>query len=189
MRIALPFLLFLAPALLARADDGAFEHHDHGRPLQKGAVAPPFGPLQVINADVSGTKTVSFSGRPSGGDHTWVVSFFAAWCPGCVNEMPMLHRLDQDYRARGVRVLSVSVDQQRGAADRLKKLLQSAEVKHPVALDANQDVLHAYEGGNLSLPYLFVIGPDGTIAQIHEGFDEGTEPALRATLDGLLTRS
>jgi thiol-disulfide isomerase/thioredoxin len=178
---------FLLVGSAARADDDpAHGHHDRGRFLKKGDAAPPFGPLDVVNPGESKTKAVTFSGHPEGKDRVWILSTFAAWCPGCVTELPVLRRLDDHYRAKGVRIVSVSVDREANAPERVGKLLSSAKVRHAVVDDREQDVLRKYEGGNLSLPYLFVVGPDGVIAETHEGFDDGIEASLHATIDGLL---
>ena len=40
-----------------------------------------------------------------------VVNFWATWCPPCLKEIPEFVRLDQQYRARGVQVVTISTDE------------------------------------------------------------------------------
>jgi peroxiredoxin len=174
-------LVLIAPA--ARADDG----QRGGRMVAPGGAAPAFAALPVLNEKQATASRLGFEGRPGKGERVWILSFFATWCPGCVNEMPMLRKLNEDYRARGVRVVSVSVDKSPNAESQIKALVEKNQIKHPILVDADQQVLRLYQGGSTSLPYIFVIGPDGVVAKVHEGFDAATDGHLRETIDQLLS--
>lgn len=39
-----------------------------------------------------------------------LVNFFATWCPPCVEELPLLARLQGRYRAEGLQVIAISMD-------------------------------------------------------------------------------
>lgn len=181
-------LTLLLIANTAHADSGD-AHHDRGRMLTTGSAAPAFGPLPVLNDKLAGATQLAFDGKPAKGERVWLVSFFATWCPGCVNEMPMLRKLNEDYRARGVRVVSVSVDRSPNADAQIKSLLDKNKIRHPVIVDSEGQVLRLFQGGSTSLPYIYVIGPDGVVAKVHEGFDASTEGVLRSAIDGLLSAS
>jgi thiol-disulfide isomerase/thioredoxin len=62
------------------------------------------GPL--INTDVNGVVAAA---RAPGATVT-LVNVWASWCAPCRQEFPDLVRLARDYRAKGVRVVFVSVD-------------------------------------------------------------------------------
>ena len=182
------WIVFIASLLAfnALAEDGA-GHGDEERPIKVGSAALPFGPLAVINQTDAGAAHLTFSGKPSGKSHVTVLSFFAEWCAGCVNELPVLKDLDALYRNRGVQVVTVSVDREKDATHKLREMITREGLHHTVALDPSSAVLRRYQGENQSLPYLFVIGPDGVVADLHEGFGPGTEPELRKVIDRLLT--
>ena len=42
--------------------------------------------------------------------HVVVVNFWATWCPPCLREFPDLAKVYQDYHARGVDILGVSMN-------------------------------------------------------------------------------
>ena len=39
-----------------------------------------------------------------------VVTFMAAWCGPCIDELPTLNKLHQKYRARGFQLIGISID-------------------------------------------------------------------------------
>lgn len=41
-----------------------------------------------------------------------LIAFWTTWCPGCVDEVPRLIRLQQEYGARGFTVVGIAVDDQ-----------------------------------------------------------------------------
>jgi peroxiredoxin len=176
-------LILLGPTAVAQ--DG---HHEEPPPVQQGGHAPSFGPLRVLNARAAGSREISFAAGQSAEPQAWVVSFMAGWCPGCVNELPMMTKLDDAYRGRGVQVLSVSIDDKAKAAS-VEKLLTENHVRFPVAIDADHKVLQQYQGPHrTSLPFLMVIDKAGVVRLLDEGYSAATEGEVRAVLDSLLAR-
>ena len=43
-------------------------------------------------------------------DKIYIVNFWATWCAPCVKELPYFEKLNQDYAAKNVEVLLVSLD-------------------------------------------------------------------------------
>ncbi len=48
-------------------------------------------------------------------DKILVLNFWGSWCPPCVEEMPLLDRMNNEHRERGVRVVGVVVDREEDA--------------------------------------------------------------------------
>ena len=46
-----------------------------------------------------------------------LVDFWASWCPPCKESFPALDLIQRDYRARGVEVIAVNVDERQKDAD------------------------------------------------------------------------
>ena len=98
----------------------------------------------------------------------------------------MLAKLDDAYRGRGVQVLGVSIDDTAKAAS-VQKILAEANVRFPVAVDADHKVIQQYQGPHrTSLPFLMVIDKTGVVRLLDEGYSEATEGEVRAVLDSLL---
>jgi thiol-disulfide isomerase/thioredoxin len=173
----------LGLASVAWADDG--HHHEPSR-VTVGDVAPLFGPVPVLNAKEAGLAKLSFRGGARDGAKVWLISFFATWCPGCVNELPLLVELNKTYGSRGLRVATIGVDREPGAGARLRSLLAVNHAAHPVVLDPEQQIVQQYQGRSLSLPCLYLVGPDGKVALVHEGFDPQTAPRLKSAIEKLL---
>ena len=43
-------------------------------------------------------------------NHKMVVTFMAAWCGPCVDELPVLNNLYQKYKAQGLNLIGISID-------------------------------------------------------------------------------
>ncbi len=67
-----------------------------------------------------------------------LVNFWATWCQPCMEEMPDLVKLDNNYRKRGVTLLGVSVDDAEVADEVIPPVLKKHKVKYPVMV-VNQD--------------------------------------------------
>ena len=67
----------------------------------KGADAP-----DMVFSDPAGKDVTlgDFKGKPL------LVNLWATWCGPCVAEMPMLDRIASDYKAKGLKILTVSQD-------------------------------------------------------------------------------
>jgi len=64
-----------------------------------------------------------------------LVNFWAAWCAPCRVEMPWLAELDARYRARGLTILGVSVDD--SGREQIAKFVRARQVDYPVLLKDN----------------------------------------------------
>ena len=97
-----------------------------------------------------------------------LVTFFATWCPPCIQEIPTLNDLQQSLQEKGFTVLGLSVDE--GATDLLLKLIEKYEVIYPVVL-ADQDLARAF-GGVSGIPVTFLINRKGEIVKKYLGYVE-----------------
>lgn len=95
-----------------------------------------------------------------------VVSFFARFCEPCKAELSHLRDLDERYGGKGLRLISVSLDDDRQAAALLPG---EARVKFPIVFDPKAKIgeLFAVQ----ALPHTVIIGKDGKIEQVITGVD------------------
>ncbi len=110
-----------------------------------------------------------------------LVNFWASWCGPCKVEMPHLNRLHDKYRALGVTLLGVNIDDdpRHGAATAARW-----GVKFPVLLDADKRVSRLYDLG--AMPSTVLIDRDGRVRHLHRGYREGMEQLYEQQLRELV---
>lgn len=110
-----------------------------------------------------------------------LVNFWATWCGPCRVEMPHLNRLHDKYRAAGLVLLGVNVDEDpRAAAGVAAKL----GVQFPVLLDTDKAVSRLYDLN--SMPSTVLIDRDGKVRYLHRGYRDGYENTYEQQIRELL---
>jgi len=108
-----------------------------------------------------------------------VVNFWASWCPPCVEEMPTLDKIAQEYSAKNVLIVGIGID----SPSNIREFLQKTPVSYPI-------VIGGLEGSNLSkqmgnaqgaLPYTVVINPKGK--SIYTKLGKITEDELKKAIN------
>jgi peroxiredoxin len=156
-----------APVLDAFEKAGVTEFKD-------GQHGPAFGLLML-----DGRRTTLADHR----DKLVVLNFWATWCLPCTDEMPTLERLWNDYSARGLVVLAVSVD--RGAPRALlEPYVRNLALTFPILLDPDSKTATAWRV--TGLPATFVVRPGGEVAGMAVGPREWNGGPMQALLEGML---
>lgn len=127
-----------------------------------------------ITADNGQTVTVpNFKGK------LLVLNFWASWCGPCIQETPSLSQFAQQYAARNVVVLGVSVDHD-------PKAYQAFIQKyHPAFLTARDLNLHA-DFGTFMYPETYFIDAHGKVVQKFAEPVDFADPRLTQLVDSLL---
>jgi len=107
-----------------------------------------------------------------------LLNYWATWCPPCRAETPALVRIARDYRAAGLDVVGVSVDQD--AMNSVPPFVAEYRVPYPVLLSGPP----APGGPVQALPTTFLIDRQGRVADVTVGACD--EPSLRRALERLL---
>ena len=153
------------------------------------ALAPlsaPAAPRQALApdfelADLSGTTTKLSSFRGS----VVVLNFWATWCPECVVEIPSLNEFSDQYRGKGVTVLSVSLDRSEEA---LRTFVTEHPVRFPVLLDTSGDVF-VTRYRTRALPATVIVDQQGGIVARLPGRQDFLSRGFTKRIDELLGRS
>ena len=90
-----------------------------------------------------------------------LLDFWATWCAPCRAEIPWLVELSTKYRANGLEVLGVSMDEGRANRAKVAPFVRERSVSYTI-LFGDDNVAAAYDGVPL-LPQTFFIGRDGKI--------------------------
>ncbi len=113
-----------------------------------------------------------------------LVNFWATWCDGCREEFPDLVKIDNDYRAKGLNFLSITLDEvadKTRAADFLKEMKATMPV---VLLNVNdpEPAIHAVdEKWDGALPATFLYDREGKL--VFKYFGKIKPAELRAAID------
>jgi thiol-disulfide isomerase/thioredoxin len=116
-----------------------------------------------------------------------LIDFWATWCAPCREEMPLLVALQRKYAAKGLRLVTVSADEEEDRAAALK-FLQQHQVSPPAYLKkvADDDRFITFVDKNWSgaLPALFLYDRNGKLVRsfIGEADMKAVEKAILALL-------
>ena len=109
-----------------------------------------------------------------------VVNFWASWCPPCVEEMPALDKIAQEYASKNVLIVGIGID----SPSNIRQFLEMTPVSYPI-------VIGGLEGSNLSrqmgntqgaLPYTVIINQKGKA--IYTKLGKISEEELRKAING-----
>jgi len=62
--------------------------------------------------------------------NTLIVSFMAAWCEPCIDELPALNKLYRKYKDQGLRLIGISIDLEGAAA--IQPIIAKLKIEFPV---------------------------------------------------------
>jgi peroxiredoxin len=131
--------------------------------LQPGQLPPE---LTITGADGAPAPLLDLDGRPVQlaelrGKTVWL-NFWASWCPPCQSETPILRDLADRYRARGLVVIGISV--QESSVANVRAYAEKYQLRYTIAADVTGAVYAAYRLNGI--PSHFFIGPEGAIRSI-----------------------
>ncbi len=99
--------------------------------------------------------------------HPVVLNFWASWCAPCRREMPVLIRLQEQYREAGLIVVGVNIEEARSPAG---DFAAEFGINFALPMDFDGAVTRRYGiGGTLGPPHTMFLGPDGVIRTIFRG--------------------
>ncbi len=119
---------------------------------------PSFSLPDVVTGDMVDSK--DFDGK------TLLVTFFATWCPPCMQEVPDLISLQKQYAEKGFSVVALSVDQ--GGMGVVKKLVEKRSINYPVLL-ADSSTARNF-GGVVGIPTSFLVNSKGHVVKKYPGY-------------------
>ncbi len=111
-----------------------------------------------------------------------VVNFWASWCPPCVEEMPTLDALQEEFKNQNVLFVGIGID----SPSNIRQFLEMTPVSYPI-------VIGGLEGSNLSkqmgnsqgaLPYTIIINSQGksTSSKLGKISEEELRKSIKSAL-------
>jgi peroxiredoxin len=110
-----------------------------------------------------------------------IVTFWATDCPSCIQEIPDLIDIYNQYHAAGLEMIAVAMyyDPPNHVVDMTK----AKQLPYHVALDLNSGHAQAF-GGIMFTPSTFLIAPDGSVVKKEIGLFDVAK--MKTNIDSLL---
>lgn len=127
--------------------------------------APIFSLLAVLFSYATGSARADDLDLSAYKGKVVYLDFWASWCAPCRVSFPWMNEIQQTYGNRGLVVIGVNVDRDRGPAD---EFLKANYPQFKIVYDPNGKIAGKYDFKDM--PTSFLIGRDGKIRYTHNGF-------------------
>ena len=109
-----------------------------------------------------------------------VIDFWATWCTGCRETIPILNRLQDKFKSQGLVVAGISLD--KDPKEKVAKFTRKMKMKYLVLLDAEDTLskIFGFEG----LPSVYIFGRDGNLLKAMPAYTASQEKELEALVEG-----
>ncbi|MEE3001527.1 MAG: TlpA disulfide reductase family protein [Planctomycetota bacterium] len=165
--------LFCAPA-----------HAQRGQSLKVGDAAPGLSIAEWVK---------HAKGHPEGDINfekgtTYVVEFWATWCPPCRKSIPHLTDIQNKYDADELRIIGVTTEEPDVVKGFVKK--QGRRMNYSVAIDKRNGTSRAWSraAGQSGIPHAFIVDNEGKIQFIGHPLSEDFEDTLTEVMKGRYNR-
>lgn len=139
--------------------------------LKAGSIAPEFNLPALAGGAV---KLSDLKGK------VVIVNFWATWCPPCLQEMPSLNEIYNEYKDKGVEVLGLTLDEE--GLPVTKPVLTKLGIDYPI-LESDKSTYQKY-GHILTIPFTYIIDKQGVIQK--KFINRQDKAAFAAALDEML---
>ena len=109
------------------------------------------------------------------------LDFWATWCPPCVVSAPEVERLSNDFRSKGLTVVSISLDD---SLPPVRQFVERFGLSSRVALSNDPQLSARY--GVQGIPHFVLIDREGYVAGVWEGFRPDFGAIWRREVERLL---
>lgn len=157
------------PMIRALFDAQVKQHDQMATYYRDGAIRR----AEVVGQAAADWSTKDIEGRPHAlkdyRGKVVVLDFWYRGCGWCIRAMPQVAQLADDFKGQPVAILGMNTDREEKDA---KFVIEAMSLKYPT-LKAEADLPKKY--GIQGFPTLVLIGPDGTVRDLHVGYS----PTLR----------
>lgn len=169
--------LHYAEEPLIAPEEGDSENPPNRTGLESSLVGKPAPEINLDQYEKGRFTLSSQSGK------VVILDFWASWCGPCMQTIPQVHAVAQEFRDQGVELVGINLEetprQVTGALERLKLKMQ-------VAMDKDGKVGGKY--GVTSIPKTVIIDREGKVARVYVGGHGGFDKELREALKTLLEK-
>jgi thiol-disulfide isomerase/thioredoxin len=161
------------PPVLHLADEAPIFNAVLHNPKEAGVEHLDLSSMVGADAEEPGVKVV-------------LISFFATWCGPCKKELPFLVQLSHTYKEKGLRVISIAIDKDEARWPEIAELVAKNKVDYPVVKDRYNLIARRFLGEKTALPSVFLIGRDGLVKLVKQGYPNDAAEFLKAEVERAL---
>jgi cytochrome c biogenesis protein CcmG, thiol:disulfide interchange protein DsbE len=110
-----------------------------------------------------------------------LVDFWATWCEPCKKSFPKYQDLHTKYKASGLEIIAVSVDDEE---DGIAEFAKTYGAKFPVGWDDGKKIAGCWKPEGM--PTAFLIDKEGVVRHVHKGYHEGEDAEIEKEIKSLL---
>ena len=108
------------------------------------------------------------------------LNFWGTWCPSCVDEMPEIQKLYQQFKGRKFEMLEVSIDND---WPEIHQFYKEHNLNLPTYLDPGHQIATKYKV--YKFPETFLIDGNGNVVR-HTWYEHWADPRVVAKVDSLV---
>jgi thiol-disulfide isomerase/thioredoxin len=112
------------------------------------------------------------------------LDFWASWCGPCKQSFPWMNELQSHYGSKGLQIVAVDVDTH---SDDARAFLAALPPQFRVAFDSQGVTPRQY--AIRGMPTSVLIGPDGKVLLVHNGFRPDDKTEVEAGIEQALSHS
>ena len=150
------------------------------------ALNNPLPNFTLENNQGASTRSTELSGQ------IVLLNFWASWCKPCLEEMPLLNRLHNQYGEAGFTVLGVNIENTTDSdtLGQVNAFISKKNIAFPVLYDARKELVNNIERDimdkKMGLPTTLFIDKNGNVRYLHEGYMPGDEGKYRELIELLI---
>jgi thiol-disulfide isomerase/thioredoxin len=109
------------------------------------------------------------------------IDFWASWCGPCRQSFPWMNRMQAKFGPQGLRIVAINLDARRPDA---QAFLAQVPASFELGFDAGGAAARQF--GVKTMPSSVLVGADGKVVAVHQGFRKDDEAELEGRIAALL---
>ncbi len=114
-----------------------------------------------------------------------LIDFWATWCPPCVESLPHLQGLYEEFADEEVVFIGISLDRP-GSEERVANMVERFGLTYLIGINEDGDIAREY--GAVSIPTLIVVDAEGVVRHTKVGFSQAGMEEVKSILAELTGR-